>query len=577
MIVDVQTKTKSGRRIWVILSRPVPVSAANVKNLRVDMISVSNVSMRYGSKILFEDVSTTFTAGRRYGLTGPNGAGKTTFMKVLSGDLDPQKGVVVRPKKLGVLRQDQYAFDAYRVIDTVIMGNKGLWSALEERDRIYEKPELDDNDGMRLGELEGIIGEEDGYTAESDAAILLQGLDISNDVHERKMGELQGGQKVRVLLAQALFGNPQALLLDEPTNYLDLDSIHWLEDFLTHREGTLITISHDRYFLNNVCTHIADIDYQTIITYTGGYDDMVLAKTQVRTRLEAQNEEREKKIAQLNEFIARFSAGTRSSQVTSRKKEVERLQTSELARSNIARPYIRFDQLRPSGKHILEAEGVRKAYGDHVVINGFNASVTRGEKICLIGRNGQGKTTLIKALLAHAPKMDHMPGDDPSKDIDSGKVKWGHEAQIGYFAQDHTSTIEKGTTAADWLHQFDPRATKEDIRGVLGQMLFSGEEGLKPTEALSGGEAARLLFCRLMMQKPNFLIFDEPTNHLDLEAINALNQALQKYEGTVLLVTHDQELIDEVATRIWNFEDHKIQDFKGPYAEFLQTREAVSR
>jgi ATPase subunit of ABC transporter with duplicated ATPase domains len=541
------------------------------------MISVSNVSMRYGSKILFEDVSTTFTAGRRYGLTGPNGAGKTTFMKVLSGDLDPQKGIVVRPKKLGVLRQDQYAFDAYRVIDTVIMGNKALWAALEERDRIYEKAELDDADGMRLGELEGIVGEEDGYTAESDAAILLQGLDISNDVHERKMGELQGGQKMRILLAQALFGNPQALLLDEPTNYLDLDSIHWLEEFLTHREGTLITISHDRYFLNNVCTHIADIDYQTIITYTGGYDDMVLAKTQVRTRLEAQNEEREKKIAQLNEFIARFSAGTRSSQVTSRKKEVERLQTSELARSNIARPYIRFDQLRPSGKHILEAEGVSKAYGDHVVIDKFTAAVTRGEKICLIGRNGQGKTTLVKALLAHAPKVEHMPGDNPSNDIDSGKVKWGHEAQIGYFAQDHTSTIEKGTTAADWLHQFDPKATKEDIRGVLGQMLFSGEEGLKPTDALSGGEAARLLFCRLMMQKPNFLIFDEPTNHLDLEAINALNQALQKYEGTVLLVTHDQELIDEVATRIWNFEDHKIQDFKGPYAEFLQSRVAVSR
>ncbi|HET9086701.1 MAG TPA: ATP-binding cassette domain-containing protein [Acidobacteriaceae bacterium] len=541
------------------------------------MISVSNVSMRYGSKILFEDVSTTFTPGRRYGLTGPNGAGKTTFMKVLSGDLEPQKGVVVRPKKLGVLRQDQFAFDAYRVIDTVIMGNKALWAALEERDRIYEKAELDDADGMRLGELEGIVGEEDGYTAESDAAILLQGLDIPNEVHERKMNELQGGQKFRVLLAQALFGNPQALLLDEPTNYLDLDSIHWLEDFLNRREGTLITISHDRYFLNNVCTHTADIDYQTIITYTGGYDDMVLAKTQVRTRLEAQNQEREKKIAQLNEFIARFSAGTRSSQVTSRKKEVERLQTSELARSNIARPYIRFDQLRPSGKHVLELEGVRKAYGEHVVIKGFTASIARGEKILLIGRNGQGKTTLLKAILANAPNLERSSGDDPAQDIDSGNVKWGHEAQIGYFAQDHTSTIQKGMTAADWLHQFDPKATKEDIRGVLGQMLFSGEEGLKPTEALSGGEAARLLFCRLMMQKPNFLVLDEPTNHLDLEAINALNQALQKYEGTVLLVTHDQDLIDEVATRIWNFEDHKIHDFKGPYAEFLQGRTAISR
>jgi ATPase subunit of ABC transporter with duplicated ATPase domains len=542
----------------------------NYEKIKIAMISVNNVTMRYGSKILFEDVTATFTPGRRYGLTGPNGAGKSTFMKILSGDLEPQKGVVVRPKKLGVLRQDQYAFDAYRVIDTVIMGNKPLWAALEERDRIYEKAELDDADGMRLGELEGIVGEEDGYTAESDAAILLQGLDIPNDVHERKMSELQGGQKIRVLLAQALFGNPQALLLDEPTNYLDLDSIHWLEDFLIRREGTLITISHDRYFLNNVCTHTADIDYQTIITYTGGYDDMVLAKTQVRARLEAQNEERAKKIAQLNEFIARFSAGTRSSQVTSRKKEVERLQTSELARSNIQRPYIRFDQLRPSGKHVLEFEGVRKAYGDNKVIQGFTAAVQRGEKICLIGRNGQGKTTLLKALLANAPNLEHFEGDIPAENIDAGTVKWGHEAQIGYFAQDHTSTIQKGTTAAEWLHQFDPKATKEDIRGVLGQMLFSGEEGLKPTEALSGGEAARLLFCRLMMQKPNILVLDEPTNHLDLEAINALNQALQKYEGTVLLVTHDQDLIDEVGTRIWNFEDHTILDHKGPYEEFLQ-------
>ena len=540
------------------------------------MISVSNVSMRYGSKVLFEDVSTTFTAGRRYGLTGPNGAGKTTFMKVLSGELDPQKGVVVRPKKLGVLRQDQYAFDAYRVIDTVVMGNKALWAALEERDKIYEKPDLDDADGMRLGELEGIVGEEDGYTAESDAAILLQGLDIPDEVHERKMGELQGGQKVRVLLAQALFGNPQALLLDEPTNYLDLDSIHWLQEFLNRREGTLITISHDRHFLNSICTHIADIDYQTIITYTGGYDDMVLAKTQVRSRLEAQNEQREKKIAQLNEFIARFSAGTRSSQVTSRKKEVERLQTSELARSNIQRPYIRFDQLRPSGKHVLEFEAVSKAYGEHKVIDGFTASITRGEKICLIGRNGQGKTTLVKALLANAPNMDELIAE-MDRSIDSGTVKWGHEAQIGYFAQDHTSAIQQGMTAADWLHQFDPKATKEDIRGVLGQMLFSGEEGLKPTEALSGGESARLLFCRLMMQKPNVLILDEPTNHLDLEAINALNQALQRYEGTVLLVTHDQDLIDEVATRIWNFDHENIHDFKGPYAEFLQASLAVSR
>src|SRR3984893_11452636 len=328
------------------------------------MISVNNVSMRYGAKILFEDVTTNFIAGRRYGLTGPNGAGKSTFMKVLAGDIDAQKGTVVRPKKVSVLRQDQYAFESMRVIDTVIMGNKGLWAALEEREKIYEKAEMTDADGMRLGELEGIVGDEDGYTAESDAAILLQGLDISDELHERKMGELQGGQKVRVLLAQALFGKPQALLLDEPTNHLDLDSIHWLQDFLEHFEGPLITISHDRHFLNSVTTHTADIDYQTIITYTGGYDDMVVAKTQIRSRLESQNAQREKKIEQLNEFIARFSAGTRSSQVTSRKKEVERLQTSDLARSNIARPFIRFEMKRPSGRHALEVKGLSKGYGD---------------------------------------------------------------------------------------------------------------------------------------------------------------------------------------------------------------------
>src|SRR5438270_388284 len=531
------------------------------------MISVSNVSMRYGAKILFEDVTTTFIAGRRYGLTGPNGSGKSTFMKVLAGDLDPQKGTVVRPKKISVLRQDQYAFDAYRVIDTVIMGNKGLWAALEEREHIYAKHDMSDADGMRLGELEGIVGEEDGYTAESDAAILLQGLDIPDEFHERKMSELQGGQKVRVLLAQALFGKPQALLLDEPTNYLDLDSIHWLQDFLEHFEGTLITISHDRHFLNSVCTHIADIDYETIITYTGGYDDMVVAKTQIRSRLESQNEQREKKIAQLNEFIARFSAGTRSSQVTSRKKEVERLQTTELARSNIARPFIRFTMNRPSGRHALEFEGVNKAYGDQKIIKNFSAAVNRGEKIALVGRNGAGKTTLLRSLMRNA--TGYLDGSERQFAIDGGTVAWGHEAAVGYFAQDHSDSIEKGTTAIEWLHGFDPMASQEELRGLMGQMLFSGDDALKPTRALSGGESARLIFCRLMLQKPNVLVLDEPTNHLDLESINALNIALQKYDGTVLLVTHDHDVIDEVATRIWHFRGGKLEDFKGPYEEYV--------
>src|SRR5690349_2199690 len=407
------------------------------------MISVSNVSMRYGAKVLFDEVSTAFTTGKRYGLTGPNGAGKSTFMKLLTGELDPQKGSVVRPRKFGVISQDQFAFDDYRVIDTVIMGNKRLWTALEERDRIYEKPEMSDADGMRLGELEGVVGEEDGYSAESDAAILLDGLDIREHLHERKMGELQGGQKVRVLLAQALFGHPQALLLDEPTNHLDLDSIHWLQDFLTRYQGTLIVISHDRHFLNSVCTHTADIDYETIITYTGGYDEMVLAKTQVRSRLEADNAQREKKIAQLNEFIARFAAGTRSSQVTSRKKEVERLQTTELARSNIQRPYIRFDQKRPSGRHPLEVKGLSKSYDGVSVVQDFTASVGRGEKIALIGRNGTGKTTLLRSLLKNAP--GYLSSEDAKFAVDGGEVTWGHEAAVGYFAQDHTDSITKGT------------------------------------------------------------------------------------------------------------------------------------
>ena len=529
--------------------------------------------MRYGAKVLFEEVSTAFSPSKRYGLTGPNGAGKSTFMKLLTGELDPQKGTVVRPRKLGVLSQDQFAFDAHRVIDTVIMGNKRLWAALEERDRIYEKPEMSDADGMRLGELEGIVGEEDGYSAESDAAILLDGLDIPAELHERKMGELQGGQKVRVLLAQALFGHPQALLLDEPTNHLDLDSIHWLQNFLNNYDGVLIVISHDRHFLNSICTHIADIDYETIITYTGTYDDMVVMKTQVRTQIEAQNAQREKKISQLNEFIARFAAGTRSSQVQSRRKEVERLQVTELAKSNIQRPYIKFDQKRPSGKHILEIEGIVKAYDEKEVVRNFNASVLRGEKIALMGRNGVGKTTLVNALLANSPTTPESELRSTSgysgSFLDSGKVIWGHEAAVGYFAQDHKSLIQPGMTIFEWLHQWDPGASNEEIRGLLGQMLFARDEGNKKTDVLSGGEAARILFCKLMLQKPNVLVFDEPTNHLDLESINALNIALQRYHGTVLLVTHDHDLIDEVATRIWHFEpDHRITDFKGAYEEY---------
>ncbi len=534
------------------------------------MISVENVTMRFGARVLFEDVTTTFMAGRRYAISGPNGAGKSTFMKILTGEQDATHGTITRPKKIGILRQDQFAFDKFRVIDTVIMGNAILWKALQEREALYAKPhdELTDADGMRLGELEGIVGEENGYTAEADAGVLLDGLGIEADLHERKMGELQGGQKVRVLLAQALFGNPSALLLDEPTNNLDLDSVHWLKEYLLEYHGVLIVISHDRHFLNSVCTHTADIDYQTIIMYPGGYDDMVIAKTQIRSRMEAENAVREKKISQLNDFIARFSAGTRSAQATSRKKEVERLQVSELARSNIQRPYIRFQFEVPSGRAPLEIKHLAKSYDDLKVIQNFSANVTRGEKIALTGRNGAGKTTMLRSIIRNAGQFI---GEAEHKfKIDSGNVIWGHEVTVGYFPQDFGYTIDKskGINALDWLWQFKPQAPQEEIRAALGQMLFSGEDALKPTSGLSGGECARLIFCKLMIQKPNFLVLDEPTNNLDLESNNALNIALQKYEGTVLLVTHDEDVLDEVATRVWHFQGGKIEDFKGTYEDF---------
>jgi ATPase subunit of ABC transporter with duplicated ATPase domains len=539
------------------------------------LISVNDVSMRYGARVLFEDVTTTFLQGRRYAITGPNGSGKSTFMKILTGELEPEKGSISRPDKVGILRQDQFAFDAHRVLDAVIMGNVPLWDALQEREKFYENTsDWTDEDGMRLGELEGIIGDQGGYTAEADAATLLEGLDIPEALHERKMSELQSGQKMRVLLAQALFSNATVLLLDEPTNNLDLESVHWLQKYLLAYTGCLIVISHDRHFLNEVCTHTADIDYQSIIMYTGAYDDMVLAKTQIRASVEAGNAQREKKIEQLNEFIRRFSAGTRSSQVMSRKKEVERIQTTVLAKSNIQRPFIRFQNETPSGRHPLEVKGLSKSYGDLHVIRNFSASIARGEKVALLGRNGSGKTTMLRSLLRNATGFVDAP--DREFPIDDGVVTWGHAVAVGYFSQDHKESIQPGATLLEWLHGFDSKASQQELRGLLGQMLFSGEDATKRTENLSGGEAARLIFCRLMLQKPNFLLLDEPTNHLDLESINALNVALQKYDGTVLLVTHDHDLVEEVATRIWYFDNWEITDFKGSYTEYLSAKESVT-
>jgi len=520
------------------------------------MISVNNVTKAFGPKKLFEEVNTGFPPGRRYGLTGPNGAGKSTFMKILTGDIDPDTGQVIRPRKLGILRQNQFAYEEVRVLDVVIQGNVPLWTALQEKEALLAKPDLTDADGHRLGDLEGVIAEEDGYTADSDAGALLEGLGVPTAMHELPMKEVGSEFKLRSLLAQALFGKPQALLLDEPTNNLDIDSIRWLEGFLTEYEGTLVVISHDRRFLNAICTHIADIDYETIITYTGNYDDMVRAKAGVRSRIEAENSEKQKKISQLQDFVARFHAGTRASQVQSRIKQIDKLKTEDIKRSNIARPFIRFEQKRPSGKQTLTVEGLSKTFDGHKVYDNFSFLITKGEKVAIIGRSGTGKTTLLRMLAGVL-------------EPDAGRIEWGHEAQRGYLPQDHEGEIRAGTTAFDWLKGWDDKAYDQDVRALLGKMLFSGEEGLKPTATLSGGETVRLLLCKLMLTKDNVLLLDEPTNHLDLESISALGEGLAKYEGTALVATHDRDMVQTFASRIIHLSaSGEIINYQGTYDDF---------
>ncbi|NLE88569.1 MAG: ATP-binding cassette domain-containing protein [Myxococcales bacterium] len=505
------------------------------------MITVNDVSMNFGGQVLFENVHVTFNKGERYGLTGPNGAGKSTFMKILSGDLEPMSGHVVRPKKFGVLRQDHYQYESTRIIDAVMMGNENLWKAMSEKEVLLAKgDQLTDDDGVRLAELEMIIGEEDGYTAEAEASSLLEGLGIPEELHEETLSVLTGGDKVRVLLAQALFGRPEALLLDEPTNALDIASIRWLGEFLQNYDGCLIVISHDRHFLNEVTTKIADIDYETIIVYPGNYDDMVEAKAEARSNLEMANAARKKKIEGLQEFVQRFRAGSRASQVRSRERVLERekQELNNLKRSNIARPFIRFEQKRHSGKQVLNIEMLDKAFGEKVICEHFNLSVARGDKIAIVGPNGIGKTTMIKML-----KGDVEP--------DAGKIEWGYEAQIGYMPQDHSEEIEKSDmTAHKWLWQWNDHADEENLRALFGRLLFSKDEPLKPTKVLSGGETVRLLLAKLMITQPNVLLLDEPTNHLDLEAIRSLTIGMAQFEGTIIFVTHDRHMVSRVANRV---------------------------
>jgi ATPase subunit of ABC transporter with duplicated ATPase domains len=553
------------------------------------VIVLENLTKRFGPKILFENVSLQFDPGKRYGLTGANGAGKSTLIKMLGGEEDSDVGSVNIPEKLrlGVLKQNHFEYDKERIVDAVMMGNKALWEAMAEKERLYAG-EITDEIGIRLGELEGIVADENGYVAEQEAAELLVGLGIPANRHLDPMSSLPAGYKLRVLIAQVLFGRPDVLLLDEPTNHLDLESIHWLEEFLLGYKGTLVVISHDRHFLNAITTHIADVDYQTITFYTGSYEDFVEQKYDTRQKAEAQNKAAEKKIKELQGFIDRFgSHASKSKQAQSRVKQIEKLEVKELKRSSLVRPFIRFEFEKPSGRDVLRMENVSKSFGKKKeIFKDLNLNINRGDKIAVTGPNGIGKSTLLKLMVGGDKNL--LEAD--KKDVlspDKGEVRWGHETSVGYFAQDHHEALghmAKGFTAFEWLYQFDELATQESIRGILGRLLFSGEAALKPLEALSGGEAARLLMAKLLLLKHNVLILDEPTNHLDIESIEGLIEGLQLFKGTLIFVSHDRHFVDSLANRVLDLlpgeggtgderKAAKIEDFGGTYAEYLERAE----
>lgn len=522
-------------------------------------ITLDKISKKFGTRTLFDGVSVTFNPGNRYGLTGPNGAGKSTLLKIIMGVEEATSGTVSLPPRVGILKQNIEDFLDITVLDVVIMGNKRLWDVLQEKERLYEQ-EMTDAVGMRLGELEEIIDEEDGYSAEASAEALLVGAGIPVEVHLQKMGTIPTDLQFRTLLCQALFGNPQALLLDEPTNHLDLASIGWLEAFLFNYDGTLIVVSHDRHFLNSVTTHIADIDYDTIIIYPGNYDQMIVTKSSVRERGELEAKTKEKKIAQLKEFVARFGAGTRASQVQSRLREIERLQPQELKKSNIQRPYIRFPvPEKPSGQIVCKLENVSKSYNGHAVIKNFSLEIHRGDKIGVIGNNGRGKTTLMKMIAGVLPP-------------DHGRIEYGHQAIKSYFPQNHSDLVskEENHTAFDWLRSKKEGLYDQDIRSVLGKMLFGGEDAFKKISSLSGGETARLILAGMMLEEHNFILLDEPNSHLDLEAVSALGWGLNDYKGTAIVVSHDRDLIDHFATKVVAFEADGIRVFEGSLEDYFK-------
>lgn len=519
--------------------------------------------MQFGSKPLFENISVKFGNGNRYGLIGANGSGKSTFMKIIGGDLVPTSGnVSLDPhERLGKLRQDQFAFEEYSVLDTVIMGHTELWQIKQERDRIYSLPEMSEEDGFKVADLESQYAEMDGYSAESRAGELLLGVGIPIEQHYGLMSEIAPGWKLRVLLAQALFSNPDILLLDEPTNNLDIDTIRWLEDTLNERESTMIIISHDRHFLNMVCTHMADMDYGELRIYPGNYDDYMTASTQARERLLADNAKKKAQISELQSFVSRFSANAaKSKQATSRARQIEKIKLEELKASSRQNPFIRFEQDKKLFRNALVVENLTKGFDNGPLFKNLNLMVEVGEKVAILGTNGIGKTTLLKTLMGEL-----VP--------EQGDIKWSENANIGYYAQDHEYEFDEDLTVFDWMSQWkQPTDDEQAVRSILGRLLFSQDDIKKQVKVLSGGEKGRMLFGKLMMQRPNIIVMDEPTNHLDMESIESLNMALELYQGTLFFVSHDREFVSSLATRIVEITPEKVIDYTGNYEDYLRSQ-----
>ncbi len=530
------------------------------------MISATDVALSYGKRVIFQDVNVKFTPGNCYGLIGANGAGKTTFLKILAGDFDPDRGTVSigSRERIAVLRQDHFAFDDVKVLDSVIMGHARLYDLLAEREALYAKPEFNEEDGIRSGELEAEVDELNGYEAESEAAVLLSGLGITEDLLHKKMKELEGGEKVRVLLAQALFGNPDVLLLDEPTNNLDIDSIIWLENFLDRFQNTVIIVSHDRHFLNQVCTHVADIDYGKISIYVGNYDFWYQASQLVLQQKQNENKKAEAKARDLKEFIRRFSSNaSKAKQATSRKKLLDKLILEEMPTSSRKYPFIFFKPGRPCGDIILEIKGLTKSIDGVVLFRDLDLIVNKGDKIAFVGASSLAKTTLFQILTGEL-------------EADDGSFRWGLTMSHSYFTKENSSFFDKDMALVEWLNQYTPVTEGETFaRGFLGKMLFSGEEALKKTSVLSGGEKVRCMLARMMLSDANALILDEPTNHLDLESITALNNGLIAFAEVLLFSSHDHEFVSTIANRIVELLPGGIIDRMMPFDEFLENEEVA--